>query len=132
MSAARFVHLYLAEAPEDREIQTRLEFYGFKHLRSEEPDGSSDPLAHFWAWRHSPLSGNGFKLTYFDGVFPDDRNYKTAGAVVWLEASKASSPHDLAYLDIITKFLLDRFGGHIRNPNDPTNSTYLCGKPQKG
>ena len=132
MSMARFVHLYLGEIPEDREIQTRLEFYGFKHLRSEEPDGSTDPLAHYWRWQHAPLSGDGFSLTYFDGVFPDDRNYAKAEAVVWLEASKASSPHDLAYLDIITKYLLDRFGGFIHNPNDLKTSSYLCGKPQKG
>lgn len=128
MSVARFVHLYLGEAPEDREIRTRLEFYGFKHLRSEQPDGTADPLAHYWHWRHAPLSGNGFSLTYFDGVFSDDRLSNGAGAVIWLEASKGSSPHDLAYLDIISKFLLDRFGGRIHNPNDLLRSSYLCGK----
>lgn len=130
MGVARFVHLYLKEPPEDREIRTRLEFYGFRHVRSEEPDGSLDPLAHYWVWKHDPLSGDGFRLTYFDGLFPDDKN-KDAGAVIWLEASKNSSPHDLAYLDVITKFLLDRFGGRIHNPNDLSRSAYLCGKTRK-
>jgi hypothetical protein len=130
MSENKFLHLYLTDAPEDTEIQTILEFYGFELERSY-PREKGEPNEYHWRWRHEPLSSDGLRLVYFDAVFSDDLYHGKYGTFIVLEGTKASSPVDFAFLDVATKFLLDRYGGTIRNPNNPDNPTYLCGKARQ-
>ena len=131
MVSNKFIHLYLDIMPEEHEIQTLLEFYGFNHIKTDNKLESTDPAGSHYSWKHPPLSDEGFKLIYFDGIYPDDFYYGTYGCFVVLEGSKRSSKIDLAYLDVVAKFLLDRFGGIIHNPMANSSSMYLCGQTQQ-
>lgn len=127
MPDKKFLHLYLQDAPEDTEIQTLLEFYGFTSIKFVDNAGKSDPNESHWSWNHPPLSNSGFKLIHFDGLFKDDLHYGDYGAFVILEGSDSCSRVDLSYIDVITKFLIDRYGGMIHNPNSIGQARYLCG-----
>jgi hypothetical protein len=123
----RFLHLYLADQPEETEIQTILEFYGFE-LTKTVPQEGKDPNEYHYRWNHQPLSGSGLELIYHDQLFTDDAHAGSYGTFIVLEGSKASSALDLSMMDVTAKFLIDRYGGTIRNPNHAGQPLYLCGK----
>lgn len=122
----RFLHLYLTDSPEDTEIQTLLEFYGFELVKTV-PREASDPNEYHWKWSHAPLSGAGIELVYHDKLFSDDNFAGRFGTFIVLEGTGASSPIDLAMMDIVSKFLVDRYGGTLRNPNHGGEPKYLSG-----
>jgi hypothetical protein len=124
----RFLHLYLTDIPEEAEIQTLLEFYGFD-LEHTVPSDKDEPNEYHWKWCHRPLSGGaGVSLVYHDRLFSDDLYGGRYGTFVVLEGTADSSSIDLSVMDIVSKFLIDRYGGTIRNPNHQDAPTYLCGR----
>lgn len=123
----RFLHLYLADQPEDTEIQTILEFYGFELVKTV-PREANEPNEYHWKWNHQPLSGSGVELVYHDTLFGDDLFAGRYGTFIVLEGTSRSTPIDLAMIDVVAKFLIDRYGGTIRNPNHVETPTYLCGR----
>lgn len=128
MESTRFLHLYLKECPSEDEIRTILDFYGFRLLKADRDTETKDPKGYHWEWEHRPLSGNGFKLVFYHGVFPDDKYCETYNSFVMVLGSPNSSDIDIAFMDIITKFLLDRYEGIIHNPTSTLLSSYLNGQ----
>jgi hypothetical protein len=130
MSSKKFLHLYLKECPDEAEIKTILDFYGFRLVKSDKNTDNKDPQGFHWEWLHKPLSETGFKMVFYHGVFPDDSHSDRYGSFVMLIGNKHSSVIDTAFMDVITKFLLDRYDGIIHNPSNLNSSIYLCGKPR--
>ena len=120
------LHVYLSESPDEDDIGTLLEFYGLS-LIGKRPSTGQEPDETHWEWSHPPLSDAGFKLIYFHGLCQDDLFTDQYGRYIILEGPKFPSQIDLAFMDILTKFLIDRYGGIIRNPHRGGEDCYLSG-----
>lgn len=128
MDSSNFLHLYLKVCPSEDEINTILDFYGFELLKADRDTQTKDPKGYHWEWLHKPLSDAGFNLIFYHGVFPDDRYFEDYNSFIMIVGSQNSSDTDVAFMDIMSKFLLDRYDGILHNPSSEVTSSYLNGK----
>lgn len=127
MKENSYIHVYLEDYPGDEELGTILQFYGFSLDRAV-PQRDPDPDEFHWRWTHPPLSGSGFSLTVLNSLYKDDQFFGRYDTFMVLEATRESSVADITMIDVVSKFLIDRYGGQIINCKTDEPNSFLCGK----
>ena len=125
------LHIYLKSKPTLTEIGNVLSLFGFEATSNYKADSMVEPDCYYWRWDQPPLSGTGFRLLYFDGMFRDNLHADKFKAFTVLEGAHDSSPVDLHMIDITASLLLRRYGGVLHNPQRADRkhpNVYLCGK----
>lgn len=126
MAVATDLHLYLDQRPAESNFPELLELYGFTYVKEVEKT-KAEPHTTYFSWSLPSLSSTGFKLLYFDTLFPDDLNFGTYESFVILSAYKNSSETDFKMLDVMAVLLLNRYGGRLHNPQriEKISTSYL-------
>lgn len=128
---ANELHIYLKSKPTIKEMDSLLKLYGFRQTDTVRTVNMVEPDCYLWKWFQHPLSGAGFRLLYFDGLFRDSLHLGDYHAFLAFEGSHDSSDFDRSMIDITAALLLRRYGGVLHNPQRPDRkhpNVFLCGK----
>ena len=128
---ANDLHIFLKSKPTLREVDSLLQLYGYRQTEEVKSVNMVEPDYTVWQWVQPPLSGTGFKLLYFDGLFRDSLQMGKYHAFVALEGAHDSSEFDRSMIDITASLLLRRYGGILHNPQRTDRkhpNVFLCGK----
>ncbi len=112
-------------------MESVLKLFGYAQTEAIKSDSMVEPDYYVWEWLQSPLSGTGFRLIYFDGMFRDNRHLGKYHAFLALEGAHDSSDFDRSMIDITAALLLKRYGGVLHNPQRTDRkhpNVFLCGK----